>query len=247
MAETKKEWFSEWFDSPYYHKLYKNRDDAEAQAFIKRLLEHLQPGAFSKVLDLACGRGRHSRFLHKNDLNVLGLDISPQSISFASQFEEAGLRFAIHDMRRQLPEAAFQIIFSFFTSFGYFETDKEHQNALDYIAQGLDSGGRFVIDFLNPYQVRKHLVLEEEKLSSGTQFFIRRKYQGGFIFKQIRFTDSEGHEQIHTERVKGFNLQDFKDMFEKAGLKLLEQFGDYQLGPYEEKTSSRMILIAEKI
>ena len=247
MTDKKKEWFSEWFDSPYYHKLYKNRDDKEAQAFIRRLLNYLQPKSFSKVLDLACGRGRHSRFLHKNDLNVLGLDISPQSISYASQFEELGLRFGIHDMRNELPEAAFQFIFSFFTSFGYFESDTEHQQAINHISSALDPGGKFVIDFLNPYLVRKHLVLNEEKHIDGTTFKINRAYRDGFILKSINFNDEQGVMNNFIERVKGFNKADFDNMFEIAGLKISDIFGDYQLGPYNEIESERMILVAEKI
>ena len=246
MTNKKKEWFSEWFDSPYYHKLYKNRDDKEAHAFIARLLNHLKPKSFSKVLDLACGRGRHSRFLHKNDLNVLGLDISPQSISYASQFEDSGLRFGIHDMRNELPEAAFQFIFSFFTSFGYFETDTEHQEAINHIASALDKGAKFIIDFLNPYLVRKHLVLEEEKNIDGTTFKINRAYKNGFILKSINFKDELGTNHNHIERVKGFNRADFNKMFESAGLQICEVFGDYNLGPYNEVESERMILIAEK-
>lgn len=246
MTDKKKEWFSEWFDSPYYHKLYKNRDDAEAQAFIKRLLDYLEPSYFSKVLDLACGRGRHSIFLHKNNLNVLGLDISPQSISHASEFETSGLRFAIHDMRNELPEAAFKFIFSFFTSFGYFEKDYEHQNAINHIANSLDTGGKFVIDFLNPYLVRKHLVLEEQKEIEGTSFDINRSYTDGFILKQISFTDDTGKKHNYTERVKGFNKADFDNMFEQAGLRTCAVFGDYQLGEFDEVNSQRMILIAEK-
>ena len=62
---TEKEWFEEWFDSPYYHMLYKNRDSKEAENFLNNLISGLpmQPG--SKVLDVACGKGRHSIFLNK--------------------------------------------------------------------------------------------------------------------------------------------------------------------------------------
>ncbi len=58
MAE--KEWYKDWFNSTYYHKLYFDRDDDEAQKFIKRLLEKLQPLNGSRMLDVACGKGRHS-------------------------------------------------------------------------------------------------------------------------------------------------------------------------------------------
>jgi hypothetical protein len=36
-------WFKDWFNSPYYHQLYFNRDEAEAAAFIDKLIDHLHP------------------------------------------------------------------------------------------------------------------------------------------------------------------------------------------------------------
>lgn len=247
MEQQEKEWFSTWFDSPYYHKLYQNRDDKEAQAFINRLLNYLQPREFSKVLDLACGRGRHSIFLHQLGLNVLGLDISPQSIAFAAQFEELGLRFQIHDMRESFPESEFNFIFSFFTSFGYFESDEEHLRALQNISTSLTKQGKFIIDFLNPYQVRKHLVLEEVKVIDGTTFNIKRSYSNGYILKQIDFKDYNGIKQSFTERVRGFDKTDFESLFSNTDLQIVETFGNYQLNPFQEEQSNRLIIIAEKI
>ena len=64
MSEAK-EWFKSWFDTPYYHILYRHRDDNEAQVFIKNAINKLQPTQSCHILDLACGRGRHAKFLNK--------------------------------------------------------------------------------------------------------------------------------------------------------------------------------------
>ena len=64
----KQEWFESWFDTSYYHTLYSKRDENEAKEFIVNLVEFLKIDPKSKVLDLACGKGRHSL-----TLNELGL------------------------------------------------------------------------------------------------------------------------------------------------------------------------------
>ena len=68
---SSKEWFAEWFDTTYYHTLYKNRNDEEAEQFISKLLSFLNLKENASVLDLACGKGRHSVTLNKHDLTVL--------------------------------------------------------------------------------------------------------------------------------------------------------------------------------
>src|SRR5215218_5621694 len=86
-----KEWYKDWFNSSYYHKLYFERDETEAQKFITRLIDHLKPPADSRMLDVACGRGRHSRFLASKGFDVTGIDISFDSIAYAKQFESDNL------------------------------------------------------------------------------------------------------------------------------------------------------------
>jgi SAM-dependent methyltransferase len=85
-------WFKDWFNSPYYHQLYFQRDEEEAAAFIYLLLHHLKPSAEARMLDVACGRGRHSKILAGKGYDVSGMDISAESIVFAKQFETEKLR-----------------------------------------------------------------------------------------------------------------------------------------------------------
>ncbi|MCZ6900895.1 MAG: methyltransferase domain-containing protein, partial [Bacteroidetes bacterium] len=99
MANIKKEWFGEWFDSPYYHILYKHRDHEEARAFIDRLNIFFQWATSDKILDLACGKGRHSIYLNKQGLDVVGLDLSAENVKAAKTHENSRLHFYVHDMR----------------------------------------------------------------------------------------------------------------------------------------------------
>lgn len=121
------DWFSSWFNTTYYHILYKNRNDQEAEFFMKNLLNYLDlnPNAF--LVDMACGKGRHARFLHKQGYRVMGLDLSDESIQSALQDVEEGLDFKVHDMRDAIQfEEPVDAVLNLFTSFGYFETVEEH-------------------------------------------------------------------------------------------------------------------------
>ena len=73
-------WFKDWFNSPYYHQLYFNRDNKEAAAFIDKLINYLKPLPGSSMLDVACGKGRHSIQLAGKGFDVAGIDLSDDSI-----------------------------------------------------------------------------------------------------------------------------------------------------------------------
>ena len=75
-----KNWFAIWFNTPYYHLLYKNRNQSEAEHFIQNLLQQLKPSKEAVFLDVACGKGRHSKFIHQNGFNIHGIDLSSESI-----------------------------------------------------------------------------------------------------------------------------------------------------------------------
>lgn len=244
MLKTK-EWFGEWFDSPYYHVLYKHRDDEEAQSFIDHLIAYFQFSENDYIQDLACGKGRHAIYLNKKGFNVVGLDLSPQNIAFASRYENAYLKFHIHDMRFRWKSERFDYILNLFTSFGYFETKGENQQAITSIAQGLKKGGKLLIDFLNPYTVINNLVPEEIKTINGIDFHIRKFLNGEYIVKDIKFED-KGIFYVYQERVKAIRRVKFLEYFEHAHLELIDLFGDYNLNPYIAEKSERMIFVLRK-
>lgn len=240
-------WFESWFNSPYYHKLYFQRDEAEAASFINRLIDHLQPPAGSLMLDVACGRGRHAHHLASKGFDVTGIDLSPDSIAIAKQLENDHLQFFQHDMRLPFRINYFDYVFNFFTSFGYFRTDREHDNAIRTIAQSLNNKGLFVIDYLNTHYAEDHLVKSELKKIDAISFHISRWQNDTHFFKQIQIEDN-GHllKHLFTERVAKFSLGDFTDMLAYQGMQVQEVFGDYQLNHYDIRKSPRMILIARK-
>lgn len=234
-------WYSSWFDTPYYHILYKDRNYREAQVFMDNLTHYLNLPEKAKVLDLACGKGRHSIYLNQLGYDVLGADLSENSIAEASKNSNETLHFKVHDMREPFEEK-FDAIFNLFTSFGYFENDDDNLTTLKAIKESLSEYGFAVIDFMNINQVIETLVPEETKTVDEIDFHIKRYVEDGHIFKQIDFED-QGRKYHFTEKVKALSLKDFQDLMDEAGIYLLDIFGDYKLKKFHKTESERLIMI----
>ena len=240
-------WFKDWFNSPYYHQLYFNRDDKEAAAFIDKLINYLKPVPGSYMLDVACGKGRHSIQLASKGFDVTGIDLSDDSINEALLYQTGLLHFYKHDMRLPFWINYFDYAFNFFTSFGYFKTRREHDNAIRTIAQSVRMNGIFVMDYLNVHYAEDHLVHQSEKEIDGINFIITKWYDETHFYKKIVVEDEALQEPLtYTEKVAKFSLGDFTEMFAYQGLQIQEVFGDYGFGNYDVKKSPRMLMIAKK-
>jgi SAM-dependent methyltransferase len=238
-------WYKTWFDSEYYHLLYSNRDEEEADKWIDELVHYLHPSKGSKICDLACGKGRHSKFLSQKGFDVTGLDLSVNSISEARLMEEENLHFFSHDMRKPFRYNYFDYVFNFFTSFGYFEKDKDNLDTLISVRKGLKNGGVFVLDYFNSIYLEENIVQVGEKTVEGVHFSWNKTISNGFIKKKIDFIDN-GENFTFTESVRLFKIQELIDLFEKAGLQPFAVFGDYSLNPFHPNKSPRLILVAHK-
>lgn len=245
MSYKKENWFEDWFDSKYYHLLYQNRDKAEATLFISNLVKALALPKEADVLDLACGKGRHSISLNQHGFRVTGMDLSENSIMVAQKNSTETLQFKAHDMRVPFG-MKFDAVVNLFTSFGYFDNDEADQKVIDNIGEALNPNGQVVIDYLNVNKAIAHLKHKETKIISGIQFDIQKRVKDGFIEKQINFTGENQREHEHTERVKCIDLNRFKELFNNAGLTFKACFGDYHLTPFDPETSDRCIVIAHK-
>jgi len=240
MAEENN-WFAEWFDSKYYHILYQHRDYAEARLFMDNLVAHLNVPPRATIWDLACGKGRHSIYLAEKGFDVTGTDLSEQSITAAQASEHEHLSFFQHDMRTGFRINYFDYVFNLFTSFGYFDTEKDDLDVLRNVSKGLTTNGVFVMDFLNAQYVADHLVAKEEKVLSDITFYIQRHITDGYIIKTIAF-EAEGKQHQHQEKVRAFTPDELISLFKKAGLSVKNTFGDYELNPFDAKHSPRLIL-----
>ena len=238
-----KDWFTDWFNTPYYHILYKDRNDADAQLFMKNITEFLALPKTTHILDLPCGKGRHSVYLNSLGYKVTGGDLAENSISIAKKFENDTLKFKVHDMRKPFNNS-YDAIFNLFTSFGYFEEDEEDVLILQNIKNGLNKDGYFVFDFLNVELVKRNLVAKETKVVEDITFYITREIKDGFIIKNINFF-ADNENRSYTERVKYIDERKLKSYFEKVGFSIEIIFGDYHLNSFNSKISNRLIVVAK--
>lgn len=238
-------WFESWFDSPYYHILYKDRDKEEAELFIDNLIHFLHPSPKAQFLDLACGKGRHAVYLNKKGFPTIGIDLSPESIAFASRFENENLQFYVQDMRKPFRINYFDYVLNLFTSFGYFEHEKDDMAVMNSICKMLKKNGTLVIDFMNVRCVQENIIPTQEKTINDISFKITKQIENNFIVKQIHFED-KGKAYHYQEKVKLLRLSDFERYLAAANLKIVNLFGNYQLQPFDCGASERLIIVAQK-
>jgi len=246
-------WFKEWFNTPYYHILYKDRDFVEAENFIRNLTQDLQLSKDSKIIDLACGKGRHSVFLQQLGYEVLGVDLSEESIEHNKQFETSStespkLTFEVHDMRNELyPNISSEkvnAVFNLFTSFGYFDEPADDKKVLDAIFTALRPGGLFVFDYLHAAYVEETHVPSEEIEVDGVRFSVSRHITAAWIVKQIQVQDGDDAYRFF-EKVRNYSPQQLEDLLQTTGFSVLRKFGNYQLEPPSPE-SPRCLFICQK-
>lgn len=236
------EWFERWFGEEYLH-VYLHRDEEEAERLVELLAARGWIVGGERVLDLACGGGRHAEALRRRGARVTGLDLSVLMLGAARR--RGGCCYVRGDMR-SLPfaDGAFDVVLNLFTSFGYFARDGEHQRVLRAVTRVLRRGGRFVLDYLNAPAVRATLVPHDER-SFGDAVVVQERSispDGRFVVKSIHLSDDS---RTFTERVRLYERGEVERMMREVGLGPVEALGDYQGGPHGAG-SPRLILMAEK-
>lgn len=244
MAEEK-DWFKTWFSTDYYDLLYQHRDKHEAACFIDALLGYLKPEATAAILDAGCGKGRHAVHLAHKGFDVTGIDLSFKNIRSAKQEEKENLTFFQHDMRKVFRVNFFDFIFNFYTSFGYYNREKDNLQIIESFAAGLKKGGILVIDFMNVIPLMNKEAETKNIIIRDIDFTVTKKYQDGFVVKEI-LVKQQDKTHLFVEKVKAITRTDFEDYLKQFHLHILNTFGDYSLQQFEESDSERLILVAQK-
>jgi SAM-dependent methyltransferase len=238
------QWFENWFNTPYYHILYKNRDDQEAHRFIDNLVRIFDINPTHSVLDVACGKGRFARYLSQVGCEVVGIDISSENIHHASRLVTNKLKFVRGDMRMMEFPPRFDFVLNMFTSFGYFDNENDNINSVKRMVSALRPGGFLILDFFNTEKVLTELPVSHKIEVDGIEFSIFKYTEGKYIVKDISFINE--NESYHfQERVQALRKEDFLLYFDMAGLKDIKIWGDYDFNPWNT-ASERTIFTAKK-
>ncbi len=233
-------WYQEWFGEEYL-ELYAHRDEAEARRQVSffRSQVGLLPG---KVLDLACGSGRHLDELSEQGYSAVGCDLSFILLSHGRSQQTHRLTRA--DMRR-LPfaEGAFAGLVNFFTSFGYFETERDNQRTVEEMSRVLSPAAKILFDYLNVDRELRRLVPAETRQIEGGVVEIERWFDetSRTFNKRMRVGD-----RSFLERVRGYRQSEIIAFFEAAGFQIDDFFGDFD-GSAFTSDSPRLILVGRKL
>lgn len=244
-------WYKDWFSNKFYLELYQHRDEEDARWMINLLQRTISVSTKSRVLDIACGSGRHSLELARRGFDVTGFDLSRYLISEAkknlknSKEKNLKLKFLIKDMRYFDFNNSFDIAVNIFTSFGYFENDKENFRVIENISNSLKSNGYFVFDFLNKSYVQNNLIPYSRNKIGATTLIQKRKIEDGFVRKEIIIKKNDDELKFY-EILKLYSLHEFKKAFESYNLKTQHVFGDYFGNKFNSTKSQRLIIIAQK-
>jgi len=243
-------WYRTWFADELYMDLYAHRDGSEARQAVD-LFESVTGAAVAdrRVLDLACGSGRHAFELARRGHRVAAADLSPTLLTAARRkTRRHAERVALvrSDMRR-LPfrSASFGAVLQLFTAFGYFRTDEENASVIGQVRGVLAPGGWYMLDFLNSAQLRGQLVPDSEQHIGGAQVLQERRIRDDRVEKRIRII-RDGRERIFRESVRLFTLDDFRRMFQQHRLTLEHVFGDYAGAPFDA-SSPRCLMFARTV
>lgn len=239
------DWFATWFDTNYYHTLYNNRNEAEANAFIDTLLNYLAPAADASFCDLACGKGRHAKRINEQGYTAVGLDLAANSIAQAQLMATNTLQFYVHDMRQGFGANRFNYITNLFTSFGYFNSLTDNLKVLQHVHNALTPNGVFVIDFLNVTPVLAQLPITQQLVKENIQFNITKSHINNHIVKNIEVVDN-GVTSHYQEQLQAITHTQLCELLHAANFEIEATFGNYELAPFNEQQSPRVLLIARK-
>jgi len=243
-------WFEDWFNSPLYEKLYSYRNEDEAELLAKLIEKEIPKSDFPKILDLGCGRGRHSITLAEMGYTVKGIDLSPEAIKKATAIAEKknleNATFEVEDMRNPLPET-FDAVVNLFTTFGYFLDDSENISVLKNVNSMLKTEGIYFMDYFNAEIIRENIVTEESGAYGELHYDIERKIEDDMVFKKITFTGPSLDNHVdYQERVKLYDLEWFKERFHELDFQLTNVYGNYRGADFEPDSSPRLIMTAKK-
>lgn len=243
-------WFETWFNTTLYEKVYANRDDQEAALLADFIETLIPPTHYPELLDLACGRGRHSVNMARKGYRVTGVDLAPRAIKAAEERAAAegvhSVSFYVGDMRT-LSGGPYDAVLNLFTSFGYVEEDAENAAVLENVESLLKPGGVFIQDYLNPGFVRTTLIPHEEQTIGEITCQIERKIEGDMVIKTILFPGDRNSEPARfSERVKLYDSDWFQKYLTASGLTLTAVYGDYEGGDYDPQRSPRQLMVSHK-
>jgi cyclopropane fatty-acyl-phospholipid synthase-like methyltransferase len=242
------EWYEDWFNTEEYLNVYRHHNEADAKKLVELILSNISLPGNSKILDMACGPGRHSILFAQRGYKVTAVDLSENLLALArSTAKDFGLKinFIKSDMRVLNSDEKFRLAVNLFTSFGYFSEDEENYKILFVVYEHLEKNGYFILDYFNRRYIEKNLVpYSEESLPNG-KIIQERSIAGNRVMKNITIF-KDGNQKNYMESVRMYSINELLEITEKIGFIKQKLFGDFYGNPFDVETSPRLILMDQK-
>jgi SAM-dependent methyltransferase len=240
------DWYERSFDA-LYPVLYAHRTVEAAEGESRFAAEKLQLRRDDRVLDLACGNGRHLVHLRACGAAAVGLDYSHFLLSEATRILGSPRDLVRADMRAIPFDEAFDAVVNFFTSFGYFTDRQENLCAVKNVAGALKPAGRFFIDYISSAHAERNLVPLSRRVAGGIAIEEARwiDYTSRRINKCTIVTSEAQPDQRFAESVQLYSRDEFVQLLGEGGLRVTDLYGDYSGAPWDE-TQPRMIAVGVK-
>ena len=242
------EWFEDWFDTEEYLEVYQHRNEKDAKKLIDLILQNVNISAGSKVLDMACGTGRHSILFAEKGFSVTAVDLSKNLLKVAKESAESAsvkVNFVHSDLRSFCVNSKFNLAVNLFTSFGYFENESDNYKILKIAYEHLYNNGYFVIDFFNRRHIENNLIPESADENFNEKIIQKRSIEGNRIEKQI-IIRKDGNEKHFHESVRMYCKEELFNALKSEGFEIRKYFGDSSGKSFDLETSPRIIIIAQK-
>ena len=241
-------WYTEWFNSENYLKVYSHRDESEAERLVELIVQTLSIKPDSKILDMACGSGRHAIIFAKKGFYVTAVDLSQRLMSEAKENaiqNDVKIDFVLSDILDFETTERFNLTLNLFTSFGYFDNDEDNFRVILKANELLIDGGYFVIDYFNKNYLLKNLIPTSVFSENGLRITQNRIIEGNRVRKNISI-ESNGLVEEYYESVRLYNHDEMLTHIKKAGFNIFNEFGDYNGNNFNKESSPRLIIVAKK-
>jgi SAM-dependent methyltransferase len=202
-------------------------------AEVDRAIAMLNPQGSERVLDLACGIGRHSIELSRRGFEVVGVDISGELLEIANdKAEQEGqeISWIEADLRLLELEDEFDLVLSLNDgAVGYFETDEENYRTFEVVSQVLRSGGGHLMQLPNVLHAEKHLPLKSWIAGESTvelsdhRWNAKTRYLEGFT---VPIQIGEVFERFDPIpfRQRLYSVEELTDLYDSVGMRLVNVF-----------------------
>ncbi len=242
------EWWKKYFSDDYL-RLY-SHDEGQSSREVTAVVRMLQLQAGQKILDLACGFGRHSVVLAQNGFDVTGYDLSDSFLKRAREIADAllvGLNLQQGDMREIPYNEEFDAVINMFTAFGFFDREEDDLKVLEGVSRALKPGGQFIMDVINREYALATLGPRRWSRENSTYLLEERTFD--YFRSRLELNNwliqPSGEIKEASYSIRLYTLTEMLEFFSKVGLGLTDVYGNFD-GELYSASSPRMILVASK-